>query len=538
MYNRKLAAIFLSTMMAATTLFGCNTTETATEKESVQTTQEGQNAAAESADRKQYEGVLIEVSDEGVTVDGENAATDKNSAVYVGAEIIYYEEGHDSTYGEGSEEDAHTAQEAEKHTVITITQPGTYIVSGTLSAGQIAVDLGEDAREDENAVVNLVLDNADITCTVASAIVVYNAYECGEINEDTATKDVDTTGAGFNLILADDSENIVNGAYVAKIYKEGTTAEQVAAGEAKKAYKFDAAIDSLVSFNIDTETKGNGKLIVNAENEGIETSAHMTINGGNITINSCDDAINTNEDGVSVLTINGGTIVCDAGNGTEGDGIDSNGWIVMNGGSVLANANAKSQDSGIDSDMGIYLNGGTLIASGNMYDEISQDSQQLFMVLNFADSVKEGQLISIKDSNENIVLEYTAVRSFSTVVFSTADFKEGDYTVYVDGEQLQHTGAMSQGRQPQQMPEGEMPQMNEGAGAEGTRPEGTRQEGQYPQMNGNEMQGVQQEGMPDEQLQMPSDMGAQQAELSEASTVFSLSETSYMFSGVSVATAQ
>ena len=45
--------------------------------------------------------------------------------------------------------------------------------------------------------------------------------------------------------MADDSENTVNGSHVAKIYKEGTTQEDVDAGNAKKQWKFDAAIDSL-----------------------------------------------------------------------------------------------------------------------------------------------------------------------------------------------------------------------------------------------------------------------------------------------------
>ena len=99
----------------------------------------------------------------------------------------------------------------------------------------------------------MILDNADITCTVASGIVVYNAYECGSDDTETATKDVDTTNAGVHIILADDSENTVNGSHVAKIYKEGTTQEDVDAGNAKKQWKFDAAIDSLVSIAFDAE---------------------------------------------------------------------------------------------------------------------------------------------------------------------------------------------------------------------------------------------------------------------------------------------
>ena len=381
---------------------------------------------------------VIVLSDNGITVDGTEISTDESAAVYAGAEIVYYQAGQGATYGAGDEDDGHTAEEAAEHTVVTITQPGTFRVSGSISKGQIAVDLGEDAEDDANAVVNLILDQAEINCSVASGIVVYNAYECGSDEVETATKDVDTTGAGFNLILADGTENTVNGSHVAKIYKEGTTQEQIDADEAKKLWKFDAAIDSLVSFNITGEEAGDGKLNVIADNEGVSSALHMTINGGEIVISSADDAINASEDGVSVLTINGGTVTCDSGLGAEGDGIDSNGWIVVNGGYTIACANASSQDSGVDADMGIYVNGGTVLASGNMYDEVSADSQQAFLVLNFAEAVEEGQLLMMKNSNDEPVAAFSAVNAFTTTVYSSNLLSEGDYTLYkvssVEGE--------------------------------------------------------------------------------------------------------
>ena len=92
--------------------------------------------------------------------------------------------------------------------------------------------------------------------------------------------------------------------------------------KAKKKYKFDASIDSLVSFNI--SSKENGRLIVNAEKEGISSSIHMTVNSGEIIINAADDSINTNKNDLSVFTMNGGTLVCNSGFGKEGDVIDSN----------------------------------------------------------------------------------------------------------------------------------------------------------------------------------------------------------------------
>ena len=281
----KTTAVSLSAMM--TLSMGAAVLAAGTE----QTTHESQNEdntenksadtdeASNTAETKNEE-CKIELSDNGILVDGEAISENPEDSVYVGADIIYYKEGQDSTYGAGDEDDGHSEEEAAEHTVITITKAGTYRVSGTLSKGQIAIDLGEDSRDDESAVVNLILDNADITCTVSSAIVVYNAYECGSDDTETATKDVDTTNAGVHIILADDSENTVTGSHVAKIYKEGTTQEDVDAGKAKKQWKFDAAIESLVSIAFDAEEEGTGSLAVNSDNEGIETYLHLTVNAG------------------------------------------------------------------------------------------------------------------------------------------------------------------------------------------------------------------------------------------------------------------
>ena len=85
------------------------------------------------------------------------------------------------------------------------------------------MDLGEEAENDPNAVVTLILENADITCTVAPAIFFYRVFECGDASLENAKAEVDTSAAGANVILADDSTNTVTGAYVARIYKKGTT---------------------------------------------------------------------------------------------------------------------------------------------------------------------------------------------------------------------------------------------------------------------------------------------------------------------------
>lgn len=416
----KSTALILAAVLIAT---GCsmNVNEQTTSSDDIN---------SEQTPVKETEGTNIEIllSDDEVTVNGSPASTNSNEAVYVGADIVYYEEGKDETYGEGSDKDAHSEEEAAEHTVVTITQPGTYEVSGSISKGQIAIDLGENAEDNPDAVVNLILNNAEITCTVAPSIVVYNAYECGSDDEENATSDVDTSNAGFNLILVENSDNIINGSYVAKIYKDGTTKEDVENGDAKKKYKFDAAIDSLVSFNISSGE--NGKLTVNAENEGISSGLHMTIESGEIKINAADDSINTNEDNVSVLTINGGTVICNSGLGVEGDGIDSNGYIVINDGFVIACANGSSQDSGLDSEKGTYLNGGTVLGTGNMFDEISDQSTQKYVVLMFDEKIEADQLVMLTDEEENPITAFSAFNNYSIAVYSSPELSEESVNAY------------------------------------------------------------------------------------------------------------
>ena len=385
-----------------------------------------ETAAPEYVSRFESE-TIITLSDESISVEG------NEESVYPSQDIIYYEDRdtYDSgnPYGEGEDHQRHTAEEAAAHTVLNITAPGAYRISGKLSAGQIRVDLGDDAYFDPEAVVELILDDAEITCTVAPAILFLNTYECdGEWSTDNASPDVDTTAAGANLIL--EGQNMVSGSHVARIYKDKE-------GE-KKLWKQDGAIYSYMSLNV----YGPGSLDLTADNEGLDTELHLTINGGDIAIRSDNDGINTNEDGVSVTTINGGRLHIIAGLGAEGDGIDSNGYLVINGGTVVASANPAA-DAGLDSDLGSYINGGTVIALGSTMDWAESDSDQVTMNLQFADRQDGGSAIVVTREDGTVVFAYDPsedealgenVRQYMGAIISCPGFAlEDTYSVYMGG---------------------------------------------------------------------------------------------------------
>lgn len=376
----------------------------------------------------------ITLSDEEILVEGKAASDSDSDSVYVANDIVYYEDGKDFTYGEGSSEDAHSKDEADAHKVVHITKPGEYKVSGKLSKGQIAVDLGEDAEEDPEAVVTLVLDNADITCTVAPAVIFYNVYECASSDADLATKDVDTSKAGANVIIADDTENNITGSYVARIYKPGSvvlSADGTSVEDASKLHKYDGAFYSKMSMNISGGEAGNGILNINADNEGLDSELHLTVNGGEINIKSGNDGINTNEDYVSVTTVNGGNLnIIVTGETGEGDGIDSNGWLVINGGKVVAEACSFSGDAGIDSDMGIHINGGTVIANGSMLDRI-EDGAQSHAVFNFSGKQSGNATLRLENSAGETVDEFTPENDYSVLVYSSPELSDDEtYSIY------------------------------------------------------------------------------------------------------------
>lgn len=382
---------------------------------------------------------VIELSDETITVDGSVISTDEESAVYAANDIVFYLEGQDFTYGEGEKEDEHSQEDADAHTVVHITEPGTYVVSGILSAGQIAIDLGDDAEENPDAVVTLILNGVDITCSVAPAVIFYDVYECGVADEETATNTVDTTAAGANVLIADGSVSNVTGAYVARIYKPDSvelSEDGTEVTDAKKLHKYDAAFYSKMTMNINGDEEGTGVLNIFAENEGLDSELHLTINGGNINITSGNDGINTNEDYVSVTTVNGGTLkIKVTGETGEGDGIDSNGWLVINGGTVISAACGFSGDAGIDSDMGIHINGGTVMATGNMLDRISESAQN-YAVFQFASSQKAGATYTLKNESGDVVLECTPENDFSYLIFASDNMTAGTYTMWQGEKQL------------------------------------------------------------------------------------------------------
>ncbi len=258
----------------------------------------------------------------------------------------------------------HSEAEAAENRVLHIVRPGTYSLEGSWQ-GQIRIELGDpDAVfADESAKVTLILNGADITCTVAPGILFAAAYECDNTWEsrESHTCEADAEGAGAVVLLAEGTENSVTGCNVYRMlktkYKDENSTDPVPVQ--KKQRKLDAAFYSCVSM----EVGGSGSLKVSSSFEGLDSELHLTFRDGSIEIFSQDDGINVNEDNVSVVRFSGGEVTLYPALGAEGDGVDSNGFIVLDGGTLSVNG-VRPPDSALDSEDGITYLSGTVILDG------------------------------------------------------------------------------------------------------------------------------------------------------------------------------
>ena len=251
------------------------------------------------------------------------------------------------------------------NSTVTITQAGTYVISGNLNNGQIIVDA---ADTDD---VRIVLENVNIHSETSAAIYVRNAdklivtlpsgttntlsggstYEnIDENNIDGvifSKDDLTINGEGtLNInanykhgIVSKNDLNIVGGTF-----NINSVSQALSGKDAVKIYGGVFNIESqgkgIKSENVDETEKGNiyitgGEFNLNTVDDALHTSGSIVIDEGNFTIKTEDDGMHADKD----LVINGGNInITESYEGLEGY------KVVINGGEI----NIVSSDDGIN----------------------------------------------------------------------------------------------------------------------------------------------------------------------------------------------
>ena len=232
--------------------------------------------------------VAIDLSDDGTTVSGEGASVDGST--------------------------------------VTISRPGTYRLSGTLTDGQVVVSSAAQG------LVRLVLDGADITSATTAPIAVEQAEQAV-------------------VVLADGSTNSL-----------ADTART--AGEDER--------DGALFSRADLTVTGTGSLeVTGALNDGIAANDGLVIDSGTVSVRAADDGIR----GKDYVVITGGEV----GVTSEGDGLKSDneedtdaGYVAVLGGSVTVNSGADGLDAATD----VIVGDGTVdvTSGGGGGGELAEDA--------------------------------------------------------------------------------------------------------------------------------------------------------------------
>lgn len=201
----------------------------------------------------------------------------------------------------------------------------------------------------------------------------------------------------------------------------------------------------------DALTVNGGTITVTESYEGLE-GLTVTINDGTIDITARDDGINTaggtdqsgfgtfgdhfkgmdsaddeteeTTDNEMWMELNGGYIHILAG----GDGVDSNGDLTINGGEIYIDGPSDNGNSAIDygDRSSAYVNGGTLVAIGSsgMAEGMSDSSKQKVLMVKLGEQMEAGDVV-LTDSEGNVIVSYTALKSYDCVIISTAEVESG-----------------------------------------------------------------------------------------------------------------
>lgn len=334
---------------------------------------------------------------------------------------------------------------------ITITDEGTYILSGKLTDGMIIVE-AEDSDK-----IQLVLDGVEITNAQSAAIYVrsadkvfittakdsdnsltnggtYTAIDDNNIDAVIFSKDdLTLNGAGTLTIngkaghgvVSKDDLVLTSGTYDITAEKHGLSGKD-SVRIAEGTYNITSGKDGIHASNTDDSSQGyiyiaGGKFTISAEDDGMHADASLTIadgtirvlesyeglegfsidiTGGDIDVTASDDGLNAaggNDSsgfggkGEDMFAVEDGAYIHISGGllyvNASGDGIDSNGSLTVSGGETYVSGPVNDGNGVLDYNGEGVITDGIFVAAGSSG-----------MTQNFGNSSTQGAMLVTVDA--------------------------------------------------------------------------------------------------------------------------------------------
>lgn len=295
--RRKSISIILIAAMLAMGSTGCATLNT--------TGSSGSGTVNEATQASQTDGIQIQLSDDKITADSNSVEISDN--------------------------------------VVTITEAGTYVLSGELSDGRIVVDTDKDAE------VELVLNGVTLTCSNYAPIKIVKAGTT-TITLADGTENTLNDGAAYDLEDEDDNTDAVIFSKDDLVLQGGGTLY------INGAYKHGIVCKD----NLEIK---DGTYIIEAAEDGVNANDSLTVNGGIFHISAGDDGMHVDE----IFTVNNGDItIAESYEGLEGH------QVIINNGTITI----TSSDDGINSNSGSNSSSDTSNAQADVQTDAQAEAGQ------------------------------------------------------------------------------------------------------------------------------------------------------------------
>ena len=302
---------------------------------------------------------------------------------------------------------------------VTISHSGSYTIDGTLSDGQIYVEI-PDAEADKGT-VKLIFSGVNITGKSAPAVFVKNADKTSiTIADGTENVISDGTDAytgdneGNAVIEAKDDLTIKGG-------DKGTgvltiTANTQTAVVCNNDIKFTGGITNIETLNTELA------------NDAVKGKSSVTVKGGRLVIKSEGDGIKSTKGNVD---LSGGEVVIKCGN----DAVQAETAINISGGDISAFG-----DKGLTSAGTISITGGELIATAtDCQCENLTSTEQNTLMFDFVKEWGKNNPVALTDSSNKELFDKNTSKKFRYAIVSSSKIEGAEYKLFVGGIKMKHS---------------------------------------------------------------------------------------------------